>query len=334
MFLMVSLWENKHFGEAQFPKLSAVHRKSQRKRSPVQVKAILPWLQHALGMGVVATVCSRNTNVIMVWAWMQWQLYALGTRTLSWFGHGCSGNRRRLEQERYHGLGMGAVATVCSRNTNVIMVWAWMLWQPYALRTRTLSWFGHGRSGNRRRLEQERYHGLGMDALATVCSRNTNVIMVWAWMLWQPYALRTRTLSWFGHGRSGNRRRLEQERYHGLGMDALATVCSSCLLCRHPDKMPRSCRCFHIGSQVQVAASRSRCQPRAPHGVATLCKAVAEQLTFQNVRFIRGRSWRTYLKHARASGSHTEGSLLNYQQGQEDVLRQVLPEQPLSRPNE
>ena len=149
------------------------------------------------------------------------------------------------------GLGMGAVATVGAWNRNVIMVWAWMLWQPYA-------------------------------------SRNTNVIMVWAWMLWQPYALRTRTLSWFGHGRSGNRRRLEQERYHGLGMDALATVCSSCLLCRHPDKMPRSCRCFHIGSQVQVAASRSRCQPRAPHGVATLCKAVAEQLTFQNVRFIRG----------------------------------------------
>ena len=28
----------------------------------------------------------------------------------------------------------------------------------------------------------ERYYGLGMDALATVCSRNTNVSIVWAWM--------------------------------------------------------------------------------------------------------------------------------------------------------
>ena len=31
--------------------------------------------------------------------------------------------------------------------------------------------------------EHERYNGCGMDALVTVCSRNTNVIMVWAWML-------------------------------------------------------------------------------------------------------------------------------------------------------
>ena len=46
MFLVVSLWENKHCGEAPFPKLSAVRRKSQRKRSPVQVKAFLPWLQY------------------------------------------------------------------------------------------------------------------------------------------------------------------------------------------------------------------------------------------------------------------------------------------------
>ena len=218
--------------------------------------------------------------------------------TLSWFGHGCSGNRVLGEHERYHGLGMDALATVCSGNTNVIMVWAWAQWQPYALGTRTLSWFGHGCSGNRMLLEQERYHGLGTDAVAAVCSGNTNVIMVWAWMLRRPCARGTRTLSWFGHGRSGNRMLGEHERYHGLGMGAVATVCGSCLLCRHPDTMRRSCRCFHIGSQVHVAASRSRCQPRAPHGVATLCKAVAEWLTFQNVRFIRGRSWRSYPKQA------------------------------------
>ena len=195
---MVSLWENKHCGEAPFPKLS------------------------------------------------HWQPYALGTRTLSWFGHGRIGNRMLLEHERYHGLGMDALATVCSWNTNVIMVWAWAHCQPYALGTRTLSWFGHGRIGNRMLLEHERYHGLGVGALATVCSWNTNVIMVWAWAHWQPYALGTRTLSWFGHGRIGNPMLLEHERYHGLGMDALASVCSSCLLCRDPDKMPRCSRAADI----------------------------------------------------------------------------------------
>ena len=71
----------------------------------------------------------------MVWAWMLWSAYALGTRTLSWFGHGCYGHRVLLEHERYHALGMVALVTVCSWNTNVIMVWAWMLWSSYALGT-------------------------------------------------------------------------------------------------------------------------------------------------------------------------------------------------------
>ena len=181
---------------------------------------------HGLGMGASPTVCSRNTNVIMVWAWPHWQPCALGTRTLSWFGHGRIANRMLSEHERYHGLGMDALATVCSWNTNVIMVWAWPHWQPCALGTRTLSWFGHGRIANRMLSEQERYHGLGMAALATLCSWNTNVIMVWAWPHREPYALGTGTLSWFGHGRIGNPVLLEHERYHGLGMDALATVCS------------------------------------------------------------------------------------------------------------
>ena len=47
-----------------------------------------------------------------------------------------------------------------------------------------------------------------------------------------------------------------------------------------------------------MAATRSRCQPRAPHGVASLCQAGADRLTFRNVRFIRGHSWRTYQKQA------------------------------------
>ena len=33
-------------------------------------------------------------------------------------------------------------------------------------------------------LERECYDGLGMDEMVSVCSRNTNVIMVWAWMHW------------------------------------------------------------------------------------------------------------------------------------------------------
>ena len=107
------------------------------------------------------------------------------------------------EHERNYGLGMDALLTVCSRNRNGIMVWAWMLWSsyalptPYALPTRTEVWFGHGCSGQRMLFQHERNYGLGMDALVTVCSSNTNGIMAWAWMLWSPYALGTRTELWF-----------------------------------------------------------------------------------------------------------------------------------------
>ena len=79
----------------------------------------------------------------------------------------------------------------------------------------------------------ERNYGLSMDALVTVCSRDTNAIiacawMLWstAWMLWSPYALGTRTELWFGHGCYGQRMLLEQKRNYGLGMDAMVNVCS------------------------------------------------------------------------------------------------------------
>ena len=105
-----------------------------------------------------------------------------------------------LEHERFCGFGICALVTVCSRNTNVLMVWAWVFWSAYALGIRTLFydmkatvtacswkrmllWFGHGCTSDRMVLEHERYYGLGMDATVTVCSWNTNVIMVWAWML-------------------------------------------------------------------------------------------------------------------------------------------------------
>ena len=192
----------------------------------------------------------------MVWARMLWSSYALGARTLLWFGHGCSGHRMLLEHKRYHGLGTDALVIVCSRSTNVIMAWAWMLWSSYALGAgallyglgmdalvivcswntnvimawarmlwssyahgaRTLSWLGHGCSGPRMLSEHERSYGLGTDALVLVCSRSTNIIMAWAWMLWSSYALGARTLLWFGHGCSGHRMLSEHERYYGHGM--------------------------------------------------------------------------------------------------------------------
>ena len=48
----------------------------------------------------------------MVWAWMLCEPKAIGTRTLSWFGHGCCGKGMQLEHGRYYGLGMDAVGMV------------------------------------------------------------------------------------------------------------------------------------------------------------------------------------------------------------------------------
>ena len=69
---------------------------------------------NGLGMDALIIVCSWNRNVIMVWAWMLWSSYVLGTRTELWFGHACSGRRMPLEQERYYGLGMDVLVIVCS----------------------------------------------------------------------------------------------------------------------------------------------------------------------------------------------------------------------------
>ena len=55
------------------------------------------------------------------------------------------------------------------------------------------------------RVEQKRCYALGVDALVTVCSWNATSLCG-------------------GHACSGDRMLLEHERYHTLGMDALATV--------------------------------------------------------------------------------------------------------------
>ena len=69
----------------------------------------------------------------MVWAWMLLSPYDFGTRSESWFGHGCSGHCMLLGHERNYDLGMDALVTVCSWNTSGTMVLAWMLWSPHAL---------------------------------------------------------------------------------------------------------------------------------------------------------------------------------------------------------
>ena len=60
-----------------------------------------------------------------------------------------------LGTRREYGLGMDALVSVCSWNTNGIMVWE---------------------CDSRMLLEQERNYGLAIDALETVCSWNTNGI--------------------------------------------------------------------------------------------------------------------------------------------------------------
>ena len=47
--------------------------------------------------------------------------YALDTRTLLWFKHGCSVDRMLLEHEGSYGLSIDALVTVCSWNTNAVM---------------------------------------------------------------------------------------------------------------------------------------------------------------------------------------------------------------------
>ena len=82
-----------------------------------------------------------------------------------------------LGNERNYDLGMDALATVCSWETNGIMIWAWMLWPPYAL-----GLLGH-----------ERSYDFGMDALLIARIQQLNVLGI-------------------GHGCSGDRRHSKNDR--------------------------------------------------------------------------------------------------------------------------
>ena len=122
----------------------------------------------------------------------------------------------QVEHECYYGLGMDALVTVSSWNTNVIMAHGCSCERMLLEHERY-----YGGIACRMLLAHERYYGLDMDALLTVCSWNTNVIMQWAWMHCLLYALGIRTLLWFGHGCSGEHMLLE----HGGGCTCSKPSC-------------------------------------------------------------------------------------------------------------
>ena len=91
---------------------------------------------------------------------------ALGTRTLLWFGHECSGYCMLWEHEQHYGLGMDAVVIGCTRNTNVSIPLL-----PHIPPTQSSETSQNRVRKSPRLLKHERYHGLGKDALVIRCSR-------------------------------------------------------------------------------------------------------------------------------------------------------------------
>ena len=98
----------------------------------------------------------------MAWAWMHWPRDGLLERTLSWFGHECTGQWMRWWHGRFHDLGMDAradrwfgsmdagmdaMASGWGGRIDVIMGWAWMHRPMDRLAAWTASWLGHGCPG-------------------------------------------------------------------------------------------------------------------------------------------------------------------------------------------
>ena len=77
-------------------------------------------------------ISCRNTDVIMVRPRMHSKSCALVPRTLSWFGHGCFGNRVHFQDGRFDGWAMDACEIVRTRTLAVIMVRPWLLWSQEA----------------------------------------------------------------------------------------------------------------------------------------------------------------------------------------------------------
>ena len=90
-------------------------------------------------------------------------------RTLLWFGHGC------VRHHMCSGMDVTMVCACFCKDARVIVCapeW-------------TSVWFGHGCAGHGMRSGRDVLnYGLGMDVLLiAVTTWNTNVTMVWAWML-------------------------------------------------------------------------------------------------------------------------------------------------------
>ena len=153
-----------------------------------------PNLDHSRTVVLYTTAPETVVGIpgLMIWAWMLWSPYAHGTRTELWFGHGCSGHRMLLEHERNYDLGMDAGHRMLLEHERNYDLGMDALVTVCSWNTnRIMIWAWS--SGHRMLLEHERNYDLGMDALVTVCSWSTNGIMIWAWMLWSPYALGART---------------------------------------------------------------------------------------------------------------------------------------------
>ena len=111
--------------------------------------------QYRSGMYALENICTGNTNNNLVWAALVIEL--LKKLMFLRFGHGCLAR---------------APTGAPTRNANILIVWAWMLWNledVYTWNTEV-----HVCS-----------YGLGMDALENIHTENTNSNFVRAWMLWK-----------------------------------------------------------------------------------------------------------------------------------------------------
>ena len=73
-------------------------------------------------MHALANGWTGSLDVIMFWAWMHWPMSGLVAWTLSWFGHGCTGQWMGWQHGRYHGLRMDALANEWAGSRDFLMV--------------------------------------------------------------------------------------------------------------------------------------------------------------------------------------------------------------------
>ena len=90
---------------------------------------------------------------------------------------------------------MDALANKWVGRVDVFMAWAWMPWPRDGLLAWTLSWVGHGFTGQGMGCSRGCYHCLGTNALANGGVSRMYVVMAWAWMHWPMDGLVAWTMS-------------------------------------------------------------------------------------------------------------------------------------------